>query len=151
MKPMFESRGLPEYRKPFESNPVPVYTGVAKYASLFETTQPIEVADDTAIDTTSSPLLVTPQILKDRRREKILQLNKEKNELLAADYDPKSNAKSTENPYLTLFVGRLSYDTDDKKLRREFEQYGVVNKVWCKITMNMLVVLNDLLYICIVY
>jgi RNA recognition motif-containing protein len=33
------------------------------------------------------------------------------------------------NAYLTLFVGRLSYDTNERKLRREFEQYGPIRKV----------------------
>lgn len=33
------------------------------------------------------------------------------------------------NAYLTLFVGRLSYDTTEKKIRREFEQFGPVNDV----------------------
>lgn len=28
------------------------------------------------------------------------------------------------NAYNTLFVGRLSYETTEKKLRREFEQFG---------------------------
>ena len=33
------------------------------------------------------------------------------------------------NAYLTLFVGRLSYDTSDKKLRREFEQFGPIKSI----------------------
>ena len=33
------------------------------------------------------------------------------------------------NAYLTLFVGRLSYDTNEKKLRREFEQYGAIKNI----------------------
>lgn len=33
------------------------------------------------------------------------------------------------NAYHTLFVGRLSYDITDKKLKREMEQYGPVKAV----------------------
>lgn len=33
------------------------------------------------------------------------------------------------NAYLTLFVGRLSYETNEKKLRREFESYGAIRNV----------------------
>lgn len=33
------------------------------------------------------------------------------------------------NAYNTLFVGRLSYDTNDKKLRREFEQFGNIKSL----------------------
>ena len=32
-------------------------------------------------------------------------------------------------PYNTLFVARLSYDTNEKKLRREFEQYGPIKSI----------------------
>jgi len=30
---------------------------------------------------------------------------------------------------LTLFVGRLSYETNEKKLRREFEAYGTIRNI----------------------
>ena len=33
------------------------------------------------------------------------------------------------NAYLTLFVGRLSYETTEKKLRREFESYGTIRNI----------------------
>jgi U1 small nuclear ribonucleoprotein len=33
------------------------------------------------------------------------------------------------NAYCTLFVGRLSYETTEKKLRREFEQFGAVRNI----------------------
>ena len=33
------------------------------------------------------------------------------------------------NAYHTLFVARISHDTTEKKLRREFEQYGPVRAV----------------------
>lgn len=33
------------------------------------------------------------------------------------------------DPFKTLFVGRLSYDVTEKKLRREFEEYGPIKSV----------------------
>jgi U1 small nuclear ribonucleoprotein 70kDa len=33
------------------------------------------------------------------------------------------------NAYHTLFVSRLAYETTEKKLRREFEQYGPIKTV----------------------
>ena len=30
---------------------------------------------------------------------------------------------------MTLFVGRLSYETNEKKLRREFDQYGTIKSI----------------------
>lgn len=37
--------------------------------------------------------------------------------------------RKTEDAYRTLFVGRISYETTEKQLRQEFEQYGNVKKV----------------------
>jgi U1 small nuclear ribonucleoprotein 70kDa len=31
--------------------------------------------------------------------------------------------------FCTLFVARLAYDTSEKKLRREFEQYGAIKSL----------------------
>lgn len=36
---------------------------------------------------------------------------------------------SLRNAYHTLFIGRLSYETNEKKLRREFEQYGPIRAI----------------------
>lgn len=33
------------------------------------------------------------------------------------------------DPFRTLFVSRLSYDVNEKRLRKEFEQYGPIKRV----------------------
>ncbi len=33
------------------------------------------------------------------------------------------------DPFKTLFVGRISYDATEKKLRREFEEYGPIKSI----------------------
>jgi hypothetical protein len=33
------------------------------------------------------------------------------------------------DPFKTLFVGRISYDITEKKLRREFEEFGPIKSV----------------------
>lgn len=44
--------------------------------------------------------------------------------------DPNAaDERKTEDSYKTLFVGRISYETTEKQLRQEFEQYGPVKKV----------------------
>ena len=42
---------------------------------------------------------------------------------------PAENPKATEDPYKTLFVSRINYETSESKLRREFERYGKIAKV----------------------
>lgn len=45
------------------------------------------------------------------------------------EYNPsKVKSKHTEDPLNTIFVGRLSYDITERKLRREFEAYGPIKK-----------------------
>jgi RNA recognition motif. (a.k.a. RRM, RBD, or RNP domain) len=33
------------------------------------------------------------------------------------------------DPFKTLFVGRLGYDVTEKRLRREFEEYGAIKSI----------------------
>jgi U1 small nuclear ribonucleoprotein len=52
-------------------------------------------------------------------------------EAAVAGWDPKAEgaAAAAADPFKTLFVGRLSYDVDEAKLRREFEQWGPIKSV----------------------
>jgi U1 small nuclear ribonucleoprotein len=43
--------------------------------------------------------------------------------------DPKANPDATLDPYKTLFVSRINYDTSESKLRREFETYGKIKQI----------------------
>ena len=43
--------------------------------------------------------------------------------------EPQNNEYATHDPYKTLFVGRINYETSESKLRREFETYGPIRKV----------------------
>ena len=42
---------------------------------------------------------------------------------------PLANPRATGDPYRTLFVGRLAYETGERRLRREFEEFGPVASV----------------------
>jgi len=117
MKMMFEPRPPLPHKPPQVKRKMPPYTGISQYTSLFEK------------ETPKKPEVENPKERKQRLREQLMQANREKNELLVADWDPKRNFKATENAYSTLFVARLSYDTSEKKLRREFEQYGPIRSV----------------------
>uniref|UniRef100_A0A914I5J4 U1 small nuclear ribonucleoprotein 70 kDa n=1 Tax=Globodera rostochiensis TaxID=31243 RepID=A0A914I5J4_GLORO len=75
-----------------------------------------------------------PQI--ETREEKRGRKRKEKEELMAykieqgiATWTPADNPKATLDPYKTLFIGRINYETSESKIRREFEKYGKISKI----------------------
>lgn len=47
----------------------------------------------------------------------------------AASWDPNKDPNVEGDPYKTLFVSRLSYDVSERKLRREFEEFGPVKRI----------------------
>jgi U1 small nuclear ribonucleoprotein len=119
IRAMFEPRYPVEFKKPIlPKEEPPKYTGISQYTNLFEKTAPPPV-----------PPFEAPAERKKNRRERLIKLHNEKNELLANDWDPHSNPKATENAYSTLFIGRLSYETTEKKLRREVEPYGTIRNL----------------------
>jgi hypothetical protein len=44
-------------------------------------------------------------------------------------WDPAKDEGIEGDPFKTLFVGRISYEVDEKKLRREFEEFGPVKRI----------------------
>jgi len=44
-------------------------------------------------------------------------------------WNPAENEEATTDPYRTLFVARINYDTSESKLRIEFEQYGKIKQI----------------------
>lgn len=55
-----------------------------------------------------------------------LQANEEGLKERIAAWNPKEDTKAKGDAYKTLFIAKISYDTTEKKLRREFEQYGPI-------------------------
>ncbi|KAH8393590.1 U1 small nuclear ribonucleoprotein 70 kDa [Drosophila serrata] len=95
------------------------YLGVAKFMSDFE-------------DPKDTPLPKTVETrqerLERRRREKAEQVAY-KLEREIALWDPTEIKNATEDPFRTLFIARINYDTSESKLRREFEFYGPIKKI----------------------
>jgi hypothetical protein len=82
---MFEPFAPIEFKPPIQKPALPPYTGIAQYLQLFETTEPPK-----------PKVFETPLQRKQKLKEKILKLHKEKNEVLANDWDPHNNPKATE-------------------------------------------------------
>ena len=123
MKAMFQPgpplifRERPVKRKP------PPYSGVASYLGLFEATAP--------------PARIVHETPRDKR-EKRKKLKAEEHQRSLEEeikkWDPHKPSPNvvhvtTQDAYKTLFVARLSYDTTEDTLRREFEGYGPVSRI----------------------
>lgn len=119
---LFEPRPPLEYKPPPEKRKCPPYTGMAHFVSLFAEPGDPEYAPP------------VPEVeLPSQRRARIHQLRLEKGAAKAAEelekYDPQNDPNATGDPYKTLFVARLSYETSESRLKREFETYGPIKRV----------------------
>lgn len=65
----------------------------------------------------------------ERKKREKLELATYKVEQAIALWDANNNPDATSDPYKTLFIARLNYDTTDSKLRREFEAYGPIKNI----------------------
>jgi len=74
-------------------------------------------------------------LLKQNKKEKKRKLKErskkrqEEVEELVKQWDPHKDQKATSDPYKTLFVSKINYNTSEHKLKREFEMYGPIKKV----------------------
>jgi len=66
---------------------------------------------------------------KSRRSAEKIEVHKKSLKSQIEKYDPHKDSNATGDPFKTLFVGRISYDTTEKKLKREFEVFGSIKKV----------------------
>lgn len=123
MKAMFQPGPPLIFReRPGKKRPPP-YSGVSKYLGLFEDAKPPE-----------RTIHETPRDLREKRRKIRDAAHQVKLAEEVKKWDPHKPSSSvqavtTKDAYKTLFVARLSYDTTEEKLRREFETYGPVSKV----------------------
>ncbi|KAK4755747.1 hypothetical protein SAY87_009504 [Trapa incisa] len=119
---LFEARPPLEYKPPPEKRKCPPYSGMAQFVSHFadpgdpEYSPPVQEAETPA-----------------QGRERIHKLRLEKGAENAAEelkkYDPNSDTNIMGDPYKTLFVAKLSYETSESRLKREFESYGPIKRV----------------------
>merc|ERR1711976_331680 len=95
------------------------YSGVTSFLDKFEKKedQPLAIREETRVE---RKLRIKNTRLENHKRQMQEEL---------MEYDPNKNKKSTIDPYKTLFVARMSYDTSEKKIRREFEQYGPIAEI----------------------
>uniref|UniRef100_A0A0E0M9I9 RRM domain-containing protein n=1 Tax=Oryza punctata TaxID=4537 RepID=A0A0E0M9I9_ORYPU len=119
---LFEPRPPLEYKPPVEKRKLPAYIGMAQFVSQF-----VEPED---------PEYAPPVPKGETRAEKKARVHQLKLEQGAAKvteelqkYDPQNDLEATGDPYKTLFVARLDYETSEHKIKREFEAYGPIKRV----------------------
>ncbi|CAG9761529.1 unnamed protein product [Ceutorhynchus assimilis] len=95
------------------------YLGVGNFLHGFE--DPKDTPPPTRVETREERL--------DRRRRERAEQVAYKLEQQIAVWDPANAANITTDPFKTLFVARINYDTSESKLRREFEVYGPIKKI----------------------
>ncbi|XP_077217412.1 U1 small nuclear ribonucleoprotein-70K [Tasmannia lanceolata] len=119
---LFEPRPPLEYKPPPETRKCPSYTGMAQFVSNFAEPGDPEYAPP--VQEAETPV---------QRRARIHRLRLEKGALKASEelekYDPTKDPNISGDPYKTLFVARLNYETTEHRIKREFEAYGPIKRV----------------------
>ncbi|XP_058228631.1 U1 small nuclear ribonucleoprotein 70 kDa [Rhododendron vialii] len=119
---LFEPRPPLEFKPPPEKRKCPPYTGMAHFVGNFaekgdpEYQPPVQKGETPA-----------------ERKARIHTLRLEEGAKKAAEelekYDPNTDPNISGDPYKTLFVARLNYETSESKVKREFEAYGPIKRV----------------------
>ncbi|XP_073281405.1 U1 small nuclear ribonucleoprotein 70 kDa-like [Primulina huaijiensis] len=119
---LFEPRSPLVYKPPPEKRKCPPYSGVAQLVSEFANPDDPEYA--TPIQKGETPA---------QRRARIHAIRLEEGAKKAAEefekYDPNNDPNISGDPYKTLFVARLNYETSESRIKREFEAYGPIKRI----------------------
>lgn len=116
---LFAPRPPLEFKPPIEKRKMLNYIGIAQFVGQFE--DPADTKPQTYGETTAER--------RRRVREQKAQAARAKVESEAERYDPANDPKIKGDPYKTLFVSRLSYETTEAKLKKDFEQFGPIKRL----------------------
>ncbi|KAF4710466.1 U1 small nuclear ribonucleoprotein 70 kDa, partial [Perkinsus olseni] len=118
---LFCPRPPQAYEKPqIRKAPVTAHhlTGMADFVDSFEGGEPPEREHNE-----------TPLERKKRKAKEKKEKYEELIERLRGDYKPENNDKVSGDPFKTLFVARVAYETTEKQLQHVFGEYGPIRKV----------------------
>lgn len=119
---LFEPRPPLEYKPPPEKRKCLPYTGMAQFVGKFadpgdpEYAPPVEKGE-------------TPSQKKARIHQARLAEGAKKAAEELEKFHPDADPNISGDPYKTLFVARLNYETTESKIKREFEAYGPIKRV----------------------
>ncbi|KAL9651794.1 hypothetical protein ABK040_014439 [Willaertia magna] len=107
----------------------PINEGIANYIDKFE-------QEDVQYDAEGNKIRETKYQMPESRRKRKDRIQKENQEQLEkdlrlklADWDPHSDPKATSEPFNTLFIAKMNYETTEETLRKHFEVYGPIKTV----------------------
>ncbi|RWR75810.1 U1 small nuclear ribonucleoprotein-like protein [Cinnamomum micranthum f. kanehirae] len=107
-----EPRPPLEYKPPPEKRKCPPYTGLAQFVSNFAETGDPEYAPP-----------VQKAETKAQKRARIHKIRLENGAIKAAEelqkYNPSNDPNISGDPYKTLFVAKLNYETTEHRIKRE--------------------------------
>ncbi|XWS45398.1 hypothetical protein CRYUN_Cryun15aG0133100 [Craigia yunnanensis] len=119
---LFEPRPPLEFKQPPVKRKCPPYTGMAQFVSHFAEPGDAEYAPP--VQEAETPV---------QKKERIHKLRLEKGVEKAAEelknYDPNNDPNISGDPYKTLFIARLNYETSESRIKRELESYGPIKRV----------------------
>eukprot|EP00920_Eleutheroschizon_duboscqi_P012411 GHVT01029576.1.p1 GENE.GHVT01029576.1~~GHVT01029576.1.p1 ORF type:complete len:370 (+),score=75.46 GHVT01029576.1:181-1290(+) len=115
---LFRSRPALPFEPPPRRGRAPVYDGMSAQTSLFDGGPAPPVI----------PFETPKERLARQKKEKQLLHEKSLRELVQA-FSPNDDPNLVSDPFRTLFVARISYETTEKRLRKEFEVYGRIRSV----------------------
>merc|ERR1711972_233616 len=115
---LFTPRPPPQHLPPqVDKKPVKI-SGCAEWVEYFSAEKPAKREE-----------WESPTERKARRHKEKMQAHKEELKEFLEKYDPHKDSNASGDPFKTLFIGRISYDTTEKKLKREFEVFGSIKRV----------------------
>ncbi|KAG5069782.1 hypothetical protein JHK85_002159 [Glycine max] len=147
---LFEPRPPLEYKPPPEKRKCPPLSGMAQFVSKFA--QPGDPEYAPPVPETETPAQKRARIHKLRLEKGAAKAAEELekcdesyivNLLIFHDFvfsgchsyigfyadDPHNDPNVSGDPYKTLFVAKLSYETTESRIKREFESYGPIKRV----------------------
>jgi len=144
---LFQARPAPPYVEPIRrKKPLLEYSGVAEYVTKLAEPgtsehKPEVVVPEGRVEG-EERLFINPEVAYQCRvdgltrleqmvakvREKLAAREK-KIEEAAAGWDPEKDPNVEGEPLKTLFVANLSGDVSERKLKREFEEYGPIKRI----------------------
>ena len=141
---LFQSRPPPPLLEPLRKRkPTLPLTGIAQYVEHFAEPGDPEHEPPPPDTRPAEPRhFINPEVVHQVRLDVPTRLerlvNEKKNQIArhtaaleeaAAAYDPTQDPNVEGDPLKTLFIARLAYDVSERKLRREFEEYGPIKRV----------------------